>query len=257
LVFAVWGPRSVSIRVDLTTLRPFPRNLSIPGSFSRARSPLQSSFAPIPARIPYGRETSCQGFVPHRDFTAARPLPRGLPSPRYVPSSGVLSLSTVYSALRLCRLVPSHSRVQGPPRSGSSRSPQPPFLVGRSLPPRRRNSPAHRPKPMPTSAFLDLEVLIRVEQRSDGSAVSLASSRSPLRVSSPPGPLLRLRSWLTQDAPPMRFSNLTFACALVRSDPLQRLPTKNSANPSPNQPTCPRISSLPLNPSTLRLLDSE
>jgi len=57
----------------------------------------------------------------------------------------------------------------------------------KEVPPRRQNSLAHRPKPMPTGAFFDLGVLIRVEQRSDDSAVSLATGRSPLRVSSPPG----------------------------------------------------------------------
>lgn len=40
-------------------------------------------------------------------------LPQRVPSLRYVPPAGFLSLSAVCSALRLCGLVSSHSHVQG------------------------------------------------------------------------------------------------------------------------------------------------
>jgi len=78
--------------------------------------------------------TTCQGSSALPTTSPARVhFPRGLPVPRYVPSSGVLSLSTVYSALRLCRLVPSRSRVQG---TLSSRG----FSLRAASPPRRRCS---------------------------------------------------------------------------------------------------------------------
>jgi len=47
---------------------------------------------------------TCLGSSPHRDITRARPLTRGVPLPRYGPSSGFRIPSTASSALRLAGL---------------------------------------------------------------------------------------------------------------------------------------------------------
>jgi len=78
----------------------------------RFRAQVHSSVLALPFRVPSLR-------IPPRSFRTRLPAwvsslfatppervhsPRGFPSPRYVPSSGVLSLSTSYSALRLAGL---------------------------------------------------------------------------------------------------------------------------------------------------------
>jgi len=63
-------------------------------------------------------EISAWVLGPPRDITRGVHSPRRLPSPRYVPSSGVLNLSTAYSTTQLCRLISSCSRVQGVPVQG-------------------------------------------------------------------------------------------------------------------------------------------
>jgi len=71
-----------------------------------------------------------------------RPLARGFPSPRYVPSAGALNLSTAFSALRLLGLFhPSAaSRVFARPGASHLRAASPPHRS--ALPPCRC---AHRP----------------------------------------------------------------------------------------------------------------
>jgi hypothetical protein len=82
--------------------------------------------------LPFGRRALLPGFRPSSRHHQVRPLDARHSSPRYVPSSGYLNLSTVCSALRLRRPVSSRSRVQGPSRSRASLSMQRPFLVGRN-----------------------------------------------------------------------------------------------------------------------------
>jgi len=59
---------------------------------------------------------------------------RGFPSPRFVPSSGVHSLSTVCSALSLGGLFHPPAALRTSPVQGFRRSAQPPSLIGRSCP---------------------------------------------------------------------------------------------------------------------------
>jgi hypothetical protein len=66
-------------------------------------SPLQSSFNLITA-LSFQKELYLPWFVPSLDFTTTRPRLQRFPTLRYVPSSGALNLSTVYSELWLVSL---------------------------------------------------------------------------------------------------------------------------------------------------------
>jgi hypothetical protein len=116
-----------------------------------------------------------------------------IPSQRYVPSAGVLNLSTAFSAHRLRGLVSSRNRVQGhSARSGahllcaaaassSERAAPLPLSTG---PLSRTGSGVHDPAPS-ASRLLSAPSSYRGEL-----VVSLPSGHSPLRVSAPPGPIL-------------------------------------------------------------------
>lgn len=113
-----------------------------------------------------------------------------LPRRRYVPSSGFLNRPTFYSALELAGLFhpAATSRVRF--RSGASLPSQPPFLIGRSLPPCRCciAAPARAPtfietRSSPRALPLGFEASICAGPRSSGSVIHLAQSRSPLRIS--------------------------------------------------------------------------
>jgi hypothetical protein len=121
-----------------------------------------------------------------------------MPCPRFVPSSGFRSLSTVSSALRLRRLVSSRSHVQGCRRSGASLPAQPAVssTARASLPLSSRAltgpCPAARFRAPPATGChargcLDFEALLHAKQRCVRFGVSLPAARSPLRFSSPPG----------------------------------------------------------------------
>jgi len=69
-----------------------------PGSFFLIAAPLQSSFARLPPET-FRNRGSLPGFRPSSRHHQARPHARGVPSPRFVPSTGSLSLPTVSSAL--------------------------------------------------------------------------------------------------------------------------------------------------------------
>lgn len=92
---------------------------------------LQSSFNPTTALVFRLEQLPTWGFGPLLDITTARPLVRGLPSPRYVPSSGVHSLSTVFSALWLAGLFHPAAELRTTSRSGASHSVQPSFFIRR------------------------------------------------------------------------------------------------------------------------------
>jgi hypothetical protein len=141
-------------------------------AFLLLRVPSPSS----PARVLSGRGPTYPGSLPSRDITGRRPLARGLPSPRFVPSSGFRNLSTVSSADKLCELVPSRSRVQGlavqgllSPRSRalSSRACCPLAVVPRAF---TRESSASRPSSTRGRVV-------------DGAGFSRPTARSPLRFS--------------------------------------------------------------------------
>lgn len=95
---------------------------------------LQSSFNPTTALVFRLEQLPTWGFGPLLDVTTVRSLARGLPSPRYVPSSGVHSLSTVCSALWLAGLFHPAAELRTTARSGASHSVQPSFLIGRRCP---------------------------------------------------------------------------------------------------------------------------
>jgi len=129
----------------------------------------------------FEREISAWVLVPPRDITGGVHSPRRLPSLRYVPSSGVLNLSTAYSTTQLCRPISSRSRVQGIPVQG--------ILSPHSGLPHRKLIPA--PLPLahlalgnrscrPCLACLDFEALIRVEQRDLESSYSPPTRFAPL-----------------------------------------------------------------------------
>jgi hypothetical protein len=92
---------------------------------------LQSSFNPTTALVFRLEQLPTWGFGPLLDITTARPLVRGLPSPRYVTSSGVHSLSTVFSALWLAGLFHPAAELRTTSRSGASHSVQPSFFIRR------------------------------------------------------------------------------------------------------------------------------
>lgn len=74
------------------------------------------------------------GSAPLRDNVRSRLLTREYTFSRYVPPSGFLNLSAVYSDSERCGLVPSRSHVQGSFRPGVSPDPQPPQLIAGSFP---------------------------------------------------------------------------------------------------------------------------
>lgn len=107
--------------------------------------------------------STCLGFFPLRGVTRARPLTTRLPRPRYVPSSGFRSLSTVSSALGLAGLFhpAATSRVLlfkafPPPRS------HPPSSGG-ACPLAVRSLLAHRPRSAATRNARDFEASIRAK----------------------------------------------------------------------------------------------
>jgi len=87
-------------RAGPLSTRPSTRRLTAWFHPSTFVSPLQSTFVRSSAH-PFRGGRACQGFCPLRDVTGTRLLTARHPKPRYVPSTGVRSLSTVSSACRL------------------------------------------------------------------------------------------------------------------------------------------------------------
>jgi len=108
------------------------------GSFPRARD--ASEFLRSHSRpFPFGIRLSARVSSLFATSPGASTRLEGFPSPRYVPSAGVLNLSTAFSALRLRGLVSSRSRLQGrSARSGACHlRAVAAFLIGSVLPPCR------------------------------------------------------------------------------------------------------------------------
>jgi len=155
---------------------------TIPRPFSLLSAPLQSSFDSTaalafrrehrPTRVSALFATSLQRV--HRS--------RGFPRPRCVPSSGVLSLSTVCSALKLAGLFHPTAASRTFPVQGFCRSAQPPSLIRRSCPhavgarSTHRRIGCHRPD-APTSRLFSMQSRVSRVRRLD-----LAPDRSPPRV---------------------------------------------------------------------------
>lgn len=154
--------------------------------------PLQSSFARSPCRSPFGARRICPWVsFPLRDITRAqlrffaRP-----PTPRFVPPTGFLNLSTACSALELAGLFHPATTSRVLCRSGASLPSQRSFLIGRRLPPCRCCIAAHRPAPIftgsslcPRALPLGFEAFICAGPRSSGLVIHRAQGRSPLRIS--------------------------------------------------------------------------
>lgn len=192
-------------------------------SIRRLLDPLRSSSSFL-AQLPFGvpslvhlaAHLTMLGFtclwvsLPLRDITRKQlRFFAELPTPHFVPSSGFRNLSTVSSALELAGLFHPAATSRVIFRSGASLPPQPPFLIGRSLPPCCCCSAAHTHGPTfagslacPRAMPLSFEAFICARPRSSGPVIHLAQSRSPLRISRSfryslsrrPPPLSRLRS---------------------------------------------------------------
>jgi hypothetical protein len=113
-----------------------------------------------------------------------------LPTLHFVPSSGFHSLATASSALELAGLFHPAATSRVIFRSGASLPPQPPFLIGRSLPPCRCCFAARTHGPTfvgslarPRAKPLGFEAFICARPRSSGPVIHLAQSRSPPRIS--------------------------------------------------------------------------
>jgi hypothetical protein len=167
-------------------MQPSPKSLRSQVHPSMTLSPRQSSFASPPARLLSKLRRYLPGSRPSSRHHSIAATPRGFP-----PSlCSVIRLSQPLDGLfhhRACRLISSHSRVQGYARSGGSLSTQQLNLIDRALPPCRsaRNcSPAetgchtHEPR---LRGFAPCEAaFLRF-------GVNLPAARAPHRVLSPPG----------------------------------------------------------------------
>jgi hypothetical protein len=110
------------------------------------------------------------------------------PCHHFVPSSGFLDLSTSFSAPGLAGLFHPAATSRIPSRSGASLPAQPPFLIGRTLPPCRcfLDSLTDFRRP-PLVEDLGSEAFIRARQRSLQSRYSQFCTPLPSSGSAPPG----------------------------------------------------------------------
>jgi hypothetical protein len=175
-------------------------------------------------------------------------LLRGFPSPRYVPSAGVLSLSTVYSALQLVSLFHPTAALRALLVQGFGRSAQPPSLIGRSCPLAAGPRPAYRRVGCHGSRSSTSRLCSMQSRESQDWRLDRTNDRSPLRV------LCSFRS------PPCRCPRLPGAHAhgvfrprlpsRERDGWLKRrassaLTTGSSATSSPRLPTCSSFRAFP------------
>jgi hypothetical protein len=161
---------------------------TLPGHSPLRQSPLQSSFDSTTALVFRRKASTYQGFCPHRDITATRPLFARIPKSslcsilrRSQPLDGLLR-----NAAR--ELVSSHNRVQDSSRSGALPLCTATLPHQEELPPCRwdkARSPTNR---LPQARPLDFEAFFHAESRVTRSAVR--PCRRPLPSSgstAPPG----------------------------------------------------------------------
>jgi hypothetical protein len=161
--------------------RAHPSSCNSPSEFLRSS----------PCRSPCGGRLTCPWVsIPLRDITRARlRLFAGPPMLRFAPSSGFHNLSTASSALELAGLFHPAATSRVPRRSGASLPAQPPFLIGRSLPPcrcriaaRARASAFAASRSRPRAMLLGFEAFIHARPRSSSPVIHLARGRSPHRI---------------------------------------------------------------------------
>jgi len=199
-------------------------SVTITSSSFRDASPLQSSFVRSPRSGPFGHDHraqwslsfTCLGFRPswrhHVHAATSRETSQ-------VPLRSVLRLSQPLDGLlrtHACELISSRYRVQGSLCSGASLPAQPPFLVGRSLPPCRCFIVAlracfhfRRNQRAPTCDAPRLRGFYLRKAAFYESGYSPRPHPLPSSVSSPPGlPFSRRQYRLTQHLPLMMFPRL-------------------------------------------------
>jgi len=101
------------------------------------QTPLQSCFNSVTALVFRLEQLPTSGFGPPLDITVARQPAQGFPCPRFVPSSGDRSLTTVCSAPQLAGLFHPAAKFRTTARSGVSHFTQPLLLIEEAWPPRR------------------------------------------------------------------------------------------------------------------------
>jgi hypothetical protein len=196
-----------------------PRVLARPGSFLLDAPPLQSSLASIPAR--FFRSEDCLPEVSSLIATSPTNVynPRGFLGPHYVPSTGFLNLSTVYSAHRLVSLfhLTATYRVQSvqgllSPHSLSS-------LIGRSCPHAVKQETLTDARPVAMLLASSFEALLRTKQRCRSPELTFLQPAPLFGFPSPPG-CFRFPSWVpvTRDHPLTMLPHQVFACALALRD---------------------------------------
>ena len=163
------------------------------------------------------------GFVPSsRHHRRASTLSREASNPRYVPSPGVRSLSTVFSALRLRGLFHPRAASRARLRSGASPSAQQERFVTALCPLAVRlhhaRRAASRPARPPDVASAPRLCSTRRCVRS-GSGISLPGRRSPLRVQLLQALHLSGRRRLTRRPPLMALSRFDLRLRAGRDPP--------------------------------------
>jgi hypothetical protein len=220
------------------------------GSSLRVPDPLQSSFAPTPARSLSG-SGGLPGFRPSSRHHRARPLDSRAPK------------SSIRSVRRCSQPLDGFLRAPAPqacfipqPRPGNSArsgvtfSAQPPDPHrNRACPLAVVRRPLARTSLAATAGALGFEALIRAELARDGSVVSLPDVHAPLRVSSPPGPLFPTVAsvYSRTSAPEVTRANLrpnSRPCAGLPRTSSSVFSAGNSTRASPNESPCPRILNL-------------
>jgi hypothetical protein len=160
---------------------------------------------------------------------------RGLPAPRFAPSSGFRNLSTASSAPELAGLFHPAATFRDPLVQGLlSPRRHPPSSEGAcplavAAPPLTGRSDFRRSDRLPRAMPLDFEASICARPRFEGPVIHLASDRSPPRVFAPPGaPFSRRRLQLTRSVPLMVFAGFRpFTSSVLSSrDPVGARPPR-------------------------------
>jgi len=200
---------------------------------------LQIPPSPFRGRLP-ARVSSLFATSPERVHS-----PRGFPSPRYVPSSGALSLSTSYSALRLAGLFHPAATfrallVQGllsrrsHPSSSEGASPLAVghrLLIGRNRCPQPASS---------TPRFFSASSSVQIVRQLASRPVAPLFEFLLLQVSP-----ARLQPRLTQSTPLVKLPTVPSLARWPRPTFFSVYRRTILVASSPTRPTCPRISNLP------------